>query len=242
VNGPKKTNHEIDGMIRRQNTEVTHARPKRIKRCERDALLQIIFVRHHATFGAAARPGGVDNARRVLAFARDEDRLACSAKFFPALCAGEIGVCRRLGDQNGLHVSRSGSACGGAELPPDRILRDEHGSARMFEQLPLLVRRKFVIERNENAAGKKNGVSRNQPLRLIRHDDAGARAGGETAVLQSLGQRMCAFLEGTVGQALFFARSVRFDQTHFVRKLIQRVSQRFADGLIFRKVQHYRRD
>src|SRR6267143_1607398 len=84
----EKTNHEIDGMVCWKDTEVAHARPERINRCERDALLQIVFVRHHAALGAAACPGGVDNARRVLAFARDEDRLARSAKLFPPLRAG----------------------------------------------------------------------------------------------------------------------------------------------------------
>jgi len=84
----------------------------------------------------------------------------------------------------GASVTRTVCTLVAAVLPAEalscanRILRDEHGSARMFEQLPLLVRRKFVIERNENAAGKKR-VSRNQPLRLIRHDDAGAREPAE---------------------------------------------------------------
>ena len=101
---PEKTNHEIDGMICRQNAEVAHARPKRIKRCERNALLKIVFVRHHAALGAAARPRGVDNACRVLTFTRDENRFAVSAKFFPALCAGEVGVGWRFRDQNGSNV------------------------------------------------------------------------------------------------------------------------------------------
>ncbi len=94
----EKTDHEIDGMVRRQNTEVTHARAERIDRSECDTLLQIIFVRHHATLGAAAGSGGVDNAGCVAAFARDENGLARSATFFPALCAVEIGICWRFGD------------------------------------------------------------------------------------------------------------------------------------------------
>src|SRR6267143_2796832 len=69
-----------------------------------------------------------------------------------------------------------------------------------------------------------------------------ASAGGEAAVLQSFRKRMRAFLEIAVSQALFLALAIGFDQGYFVRILIQRVPQRFADGLIFRKVQHYRRD
>ena len=52
--GAEETNHEIDRVIRRQDAEVAHTRRKRIERSERDALLEIIFVRHHAAFGTAA--------------------------------------------------------------------------------------------------------------------------------------------------------------------------------------------
>ena len=112
----------------------------------------------------------------------------------------------------------------------------------MLEQLPLLIGSEFVIERNQRAARKKNGVGRDQPLRLIRHDNAGAIARCKACVLQSLGQRMRPRLEFAIRQPLFLALAVRFDQAHFIRKLIQRILQRLPDGLIFGKVQHYRRD
>src|SRR5271157_586798 len=51
---PEETNHEVDGVIRRQDAEVAHAWRKRIKGGESDALLEIILVRHHAAFGTAA--------------------------------------------------------------------------------------------------------------------------------------------------------------------------------------------
>src|SRR5881392_4080119 len=100
-----------------------------------------------------------------------------------AFSADEIGVCRSFGDQHGLHVRRGGAAGRAAELPPDWIFRDENASSRMLEQLPLFVGRQFVIEGNENAARKKNRVSGDQPLRLTGHNNAGASAGGETAIL-----------------------------------------------------------
>ena len=172
-------------------------------------------MHHHTALRAAARSRRIDDASCVAAFARDENGVASSVKFFPALCAGEVGVCRCFGDQNGLHVRRPGTAGRGAELPPNRIFRNEHGSPRMLEQLPLLVRREFVIQGNENAPGKKDGVSGNQPLRLIGHDDASERASRKTGFLQSFGKRMRAFFEIAVGQALFFALAVGFNQTHF---------------------------
>src|SRR3981189_2410022 len=99
-------------------------------------------------------------------------------------------------------------------MPPDRIFRNEDAGARMLEKLPLLVGSELVVEWNQRAARKKNGVRRNQPLGLIRHDDAGTVARCETSVLQRFGERMRARLEITICQAFVFAFAVRFDQTH----------------------------
>src|SRR6266699_4119178 len=52
--GSEKTDHEINGMVCWQDTEVAHPGPERIDRCECDALFQIVFLRHHTTLGAAA--------------------------------------------------------------------------------------------------------------------------------------------------------------------------------------------
>src|SRR5260370_12462013 len=98
----EKTHHEIDGVIRRQNAEVAHARPEGIEGSERDARLQIVLVRYHAAFGASASPRGVDNAGRIPPAARNENRFPCASKLFPALRAGKNSVCRRLGNKNRL--------------------------------------------------------------------------------------------------------------------------------------------
>src|SRR5690348_2809197 len=112
----------------------------------------------------------------------------------------------------------------------------------MVKELPLFIRREFVVERNQHATREENGIGRNQPLRLIRHDDAGAVSSSEACILQSLCHRMRALLEITIGEPLFLAIAVGFDQTHFAREAVQRITQRFSNGLIFGKVQHYRRD
>ena len=65
-----KADHKIDRVVRGQNAEVSHARPKRIERGERDALFQIIFVGEHAALRAATSAGGIDDARASVAFAR----------------------------------------------------------------------------------------------------------------------------------------------------------------------------
>ena len=112
----------------------------------------------------------------------------------------------------------------------------------MLQKLPLLVWRQLVIERNQHTTSEENGIRRNQPPRLICHNDAGAISHRETFILQSLRQRMRAFFEFAVSQALLLPVAVRFDQTYFPGEAVQRILQRGADGLILGKIQHYRRD
>src|SRR5260370_968343 len=86
----EKTHHEIDGVIRRQYAEVAHARPEGIERSERDALLQIVFVRYHAAFGASASPRGVDNAGGI-------HRLDGSVRIKrPRAAAAKLAFCNAL--------------------------------------------------------------------------------------------------------------------------------------------------
>ena len=112
----------------------------------------------------------------------------------------------------------------------------------MFEKLPLFVRREFIVERNQRATCEENGIGRNQPLRLIGHDDAGSIARGETSILQGFRQRMRAFLEIAVREPFLLPFAVGFNQTHFPGKAVQRILQRCSDGLVFSKIEHYRRD
>src|SRR6266849_8877687 len=99
---PDKADHEVDGVVRRQNAEITHARPKGIQRSQRLALLQIIFVGEHAPLGTAAGPGRIDDAGHVLALARDEHGVTLASKIFPAMSTRKIGPRRGLRDQDGL--------------------------------------------------------------------------------------------------------------------------------------------
>src|SRR5207245_984048 len=55
---------------------------KGVERSQGDALLQIIFVRHHAALGPAASSRRVHDASGVSACAWNEYRLARCAKFF----------------------------------------------------------------------------------------------------------------------------------------------------------------
>src|SRR6266853_1847115 len=216
----EKTDHKIDGVVSGENAEVTHAWPKWIERSERYTLLEIIFVGHHAAFGAAAGSGRIDDGRDVLAFAGHEGGRDASAKFFPALGASEIGVGRRFADEDGSNVKSSGTARSGAKLSPDGVLSDQNSCARVLQKLPMFGGREFVIERNEDAARIKNGEGGDQPLGLIGHDDAGAVARGETCVLCGSREGNGACVKFVIGEAFFFAFAVGFDQADFIRETL----------------------
>ena len=82
---------------------------------------------------------------------------------------------------------------------------------RMRKKRELLLRRQFVIEGNQHAAHMENRVRGNQPLRLIRHDDGGAVAGAESALLQRSSERQRGFFELAIGEAILLALAVGFD-------------------------------
>src|SRR5580693_8849428 len=158
---PEESDHEVDRVIRGQDAEVAHTWPKRIKRGERDALFEVIFVRHHAAFGTAARAGRIDDAGYFFARAWNECWFAAAAKFFPALSATEVSVRWCFRHENGAQVRRGRAARSYAQLPPNRIFGDQNFRAGVLEQFPLLIRRKFVVERNHHAAAEKNRVGGN---------------------------------------------------------------------------------
>src|SRR5208282_5472317 len=78
-----EANHKINRMVRRQNAQVTHPRPERIPGRERLALLQIVLMREHASFGTPARARGINDASHVLPLPRNKLRVAFAAKILP---------------------------------------------------------------------------------------------------------------------------------------------------------------
>ncbi len=93
---PDKPDHEIDGVIGGQNTQVAHTRPEGEERDQGFALLQIIFMCEHASLGTPAGSRGVDDAGHILTLARNEHRIALAAKIFPAKGGRQIGSGRAL--------------------------------------------------------------------------------------------------------------------------------------------------
>jgi hypothetical protein len=108
----------------------------------------------------------------------------------------------------------------------------------MRQQLQMLFGGELVIERHEHAATIKNGVGRNQPLRLIGHDDRGAIAGGEASLFEAGGEWQRDLLKLGVGQPRAFAIAIGFDQADFFGPAIERGAQGFAQAGILFQVQH----
>src|SRR5947207_179958 len=138
----EKADHEIDGVIRWQNAEIADAGPEWIERSESDTLFEIIFVGHHAAFGAAAGAGGVDDGGEVFAFAGNELRSGAGIGTFfelgfPAVSASEIGVGRSFGNENGFQICGCFAAEGAAKLTPNGIFGDKNFCAGVLEELPL---------------------------------------------------------------------------------------------------------
>src|SRR5712675_3800883 len=90
--GAEKTDHEINRVIGGEDAEIAKAGSEGVDGSERDALLEIVFVSHHAAFWAAAGAGGIDDGGHVAALARNEGRFPGAAKFLPANRAGKISI------------------------------------------------------------------------------------------------------------------------------------------------------
>src|SRR5579864_8817365 len=109
----------------------------------------------------------------------------------------------------------------------------------MREQLNLFSRGQFVVERDEDAATVKDRVGRDQPLRLIGHDDGGAIARRESIFLKSGSERQRGFLELGVGEASFFALAIGLDQASLIGPAVERILQRLAQAGILGEIKHY---
>src|SRR6185437_12478935 len=124
---------------------------------------------------------------------------------------------------------------------PQMVFDNKRFGFRVREKLQMFRGSKFVIKRHENAAAMKNGVSRNQPLRLIRHDDRGPRVGRKSRVLQRTGERQRSCFELPVGQAAIFAVAVGFDEANFIGPAFKRGAQGCAQLGIMPEVEQNKR-
>ena len=99
---PDEADHKIDRVVGGQDAQIAYTGPERIPRSQRLALLEIIGVGENTALGAASGPGGIDDAGSVFAAARNKDRIAFAAEFFPPKSATQVGGGGRFRDQNDL--------------------------------------------------------------------------------------------------------------------------------------------
>ncbi len=214
-------------MIRRQNAQVTHTGPEGIPGGEGAALLQIIFVGEDAALGASAGSRGIDDAGDIVLLAHDEVGSAFALEVFPAKRTRQLHAQRGFRHENdlGRNLVEVGRL---HDRAPQVVFDDEHLGLGVGEQLQVLSRGQLVVERDQHAAAVEDRVGRDQPLRLIRHDDGGAVAGIVVGVLESAGQGQSDLFEIGIRQANFFAIALRFDQAYFGGKTVERIAQRGA--------------
>src|SRR5208282_649484 len=93
-----EANHEINRVVGRQNAKVANSWPEWVPCRQRLALLQIIIMREHASFGPPAGAGRIDDAGDIRPPSRNKFRIALTAEIFPAIGPRKIGSQRRFRD------------------------------------------------------------------------------------------------------------------------------------------------
>src|ERR1051326_2049973 len=234
-----EADHEIDSMVRRQNTEIANAGPKGIPGRQSLALFEVVLVRQHTAFRTAAGSGGIDDAGGILTLAGNKHRIAAAAEVLPAKGTGQLGFQRSLRHQDRfkLVIRKGGLLHDGA---PEVVLNDEYFGIAVSQQLQVFRRSQLVIKRNDHTTRIKNRVRRHQPLRLIRHDYRGTIKGLEIRVLQGSRQRERHVLEVGVSEAAFFLVAIGLDQTRLVRPALDSVAQSFAETVVLAQIEHER--
>ncbi len=96
----------------------------------------------------------------------------------------------------------------------------------------------LVIERDNHSPAIENGERRNQPFRLVGHDNGGAATGPKFDVFQGTGQRQSHLFKVGVSEPGFLLVPVGFDQADFVGPALQRVAQSRPQTGVLVKIQH----
>ncbi len=110
----------------------------------------------------------------------------------------------------------------------------------MGEQLKVLSRAEFVVERHKNATAIEDRIGRDQPFRLIGHDDRGAIVRIEVSVFEGAGERQCDLFEIGIGETKLFAITLRLNQTDFGGKAIKGIAQGGAETGVLTEIEHQR--
>ena len=108
----------------------------------------------------------------------------------------------------------------------------------MGQQLQVLGGGQLEIERHQDAAAIKHRISRNQPFRLIGHDDRGPIPGAEIGILERARQRQRHFFKVGVSEPRLFLFAVRLDQADLPRPALQCFLQCRTQAAVLVEIQH----
>ncbi len=178
--------------------------------------------------------------RYRLACARGAAKLRLEPLWAPFCCETLPSATRPRGHRRwaGASVTRTvldfpdaetARPCPRGHCAPKMIFHNQDARLRVRQQGQMFRRRKFVVERHHYTAAVEHRICRNQPFRLIGHNDRGAvTTAANPAILESAAsQRSSArhVAKLAVGQpAAFSPVAVRFDQANFRRKTFPAVS------------------
>ena len=88
----------------------------------------------------------------------------------------------------------------------------------------------FEVDRNQDTTRVEHRIRRDEPLRLVRHDDRGSISVGKTRGLQGRSDQLRSRLEVAVSESTILTFAVGFDETEMFLPLIQSDTKCFAEG------------
>ncbi len=121
---------------------------------------------------------------------------------------------------------------------PQVVLDHQEFRFAVRQQLQMLGRGQLVIEWHQHATFMKNGISGNQPFRLIGHDDRCPVAGTELGVFESSRQGQRHFFEVRIGKAGLFLVAIGLDQASLIRPTVERLPQCCTQAGVLVEVKH----
>ena len=118
------------------------------------------------------------------------------------------------------------------------VLNHEDLGFAVRQQLQVFRRRELVVQGHQDTTTVENGVGRNQPFRLVGHDDRGAIVRVKFRVFESAGQRQGDLFKIRISQAKFFTVAFCLDQADFGRIAVEGIAQGSAETRILSEIKH----
>src|SRR4030095_10768015 len=185
--GIEKSEDEVDRVVCRQNRQISIALPELGVGVEMLHLSEIVAVRHHATFRAPAGARRIENRCNIV---------LAAGLIVEGLSGGSIPADSRL------HINCRVCLCDKhlqptkqnmvlfVELIPIPPFGYEHLRNAVPKKGALLGGTRLVIQGDNDASCPENTDSRQEPLRLVRHENCAAVPWPKTFLLEERGHTL----------------------------------------------------